>query len=106
MPHWGSTKPSEKGDWVSSALGVDKFHKSARRGGGKTTSSQETGVTVAKASIGAAEEFPEGKPYRVDAGPNTARKRARDTMAPLNNKTQTSTYPLIPHREFPTVVTD
>jgi len=41
---------------------------------------------VAKASIGAAEEFPEGKPYRVDAGPNTARKRARDTMAPLNNK--------------------
>jgi hypothetical protein len=44
--------------------------------------------------------------YRVDAGPNTARKRARDTMAPLNNKTQASTYPLIPHREFPTVVTD
>jgi hypothetical protein len=26
--------------------------------------------------------------YRVDAGPNAARKRARDTMAPLNNKTQ------------------
>ena len=44
--------------------------------------------------------------YRVDAGPNAARKRARDIMAPLNNKTQTSTYPLIPHREFPTVVTD
>jgi len=44
--------------------------------------------------------------YRVDEGPNAARKRARDTMAPLNNKTQTSTYPLIPHREFPTVVTD
>jgi hypothetical protein len=48
---------------------------------------------VAKASIGAAEEFPEGKPYRVDAGPNTARKRARDTMAPLNNKnTQPRTH--------------
>jgi hypothetical protein len=47
-----------------------------------------------------------GDHYRVDAGPNTARKRARDTMAPLNNKTQASTYPLIPHREFPTVVTD
>jgi hypothetical protein len=44
--------------------------------------------------------------YRVDEGPNAARKRARGTMAPLNNKTQTSTYPLIPHREFPTVVTD
>jgi hypothetical protein len=47
-----------------------------------------------------------GHGYRVDAGPNAARKRARDTMAPLNNQTQTSTYPLIPHREFPTVVTD
>ena len=46
--------------------------------------SQETGVTVAEASIGAVEEFPEGKPYRVDKGPNAARKRARDTMAPLN----------------------
>ena len=62
-----STKPSEKEDWVSSALGVDKFHRSAQWGGGKltenqTTSSLETGVTVAKASIGAAEEFPEGKP--------------------------------------------
>jgi hypothetical protein len=44
--------------------------------------------------------------YLVDAGPNEARKRMRDTMAPLNNKTQVSTYPLIPHREFPTVVTD
>jgi hypothetical protein len=106
MPHWGSTKPSEKEDWVSSALGVDKFHRSAQRGGGKTTSSLETGVIVAKTSTGAAEEFPEGKPYRVDAGPNAARKRAIDTMAPLNNQKQTSTYPLISHREFPTVVTD
>jgi hypothetical protein len=25
--------------------------------------------------------------YRVDEGPNAARKRARDTMAPLNHKT-------------------
>jgi len=106
MPHWGSTKPSEKEDWVSSALGVDKFHRSAQRGGGKTTSSLETGVIVAKTSTGAAEEFPEGKPYLVNAGSNEARKRMRDTMAPLNNKTQASTYPLIPHREFPTVVTD
>ena len=80
-PHRESTKPSEKGDWVSSALGVDrihkpKVHKPARWGGGKSASSQETGVTVAGASIGAVEEFPEGKPYRVDKGPNAARKRA------------------------------
>jgi hypothetical protein len=57
----------------------------------------------------AANWFCSGHPvpaYRVDAGPNAARNRARDTMAPLNNRTQTSTYPLIPHREFPTVVTD
>ena len=34
--------------------------------------------------------------YRVDKGPNAARKRARDTIvAPLNN-TNLSTYPLIP----------
>jgi hypothetical protein len=105
MPHWGSTKPSEKEDWVSSALGVDKFHRSAQWGGGKTTSSLETGVIVAKTSTGAAEEFPEGKPYLVDAGPNEARKRMRDTMAPPNHKTQVSTYPLISHWEFPTVVT-
>ena len=31
--------------------------------------------------------------YRVDKGLNAARKRARDTMAPLNNKTKLSTYP-------------
>ena len=43
--------------------------------------------------------------YLVDAGPNEARKRMRDTMAPLNHKTQASTYPLISHWEFPTVVT-
>jgi hypothetical protein len=42
----------------------------------------------------------------VDAGPNEARKRMRDTMAPLNHKTQISTYPLISHWKFPTVVTD
>ena len=30
----------------------------------------------------------------VDEGPNAARKRARDTMALLNNKTQKSTYPV------------
>ena len=60
----------------------------------KYASSQETGVTVAEASIGAVKEFPEGKPYRVDEGPNAARKRARDTMALLNNKTQKSTYPV------------
>ena len=29
--------------------------------------------------------------YRVDEGPNAARKRARDTMALLNNKTLLST---------------
>jgi hypothetical protein len=39
-PHWASTKPSEKEDWVSSALGVDRIHKPevhkpARWGGGK-----------------------------------------------------------------------
>jgi hypothetical protein len=44
--------------------------------------------------------------YLVDAGPNEARKRMRDTMAPLNHKTQISTYPLISHWKFPTVVTD
>jgi hypothetical protein len=84
----GFNKAKRKGRLGLLRIRVDKFHKSARWGGGETTSSQETGVTVAKASIGAAEEFPEGKPYRVDAGPNAARKRARDTMAPLNNKTQ------------------
>ena len=93
-----STKPREKGDWASSALGVDKFHKSGAhkpaRWGGENASSQETGVTVAEASIGAGKEFPEGKPYRVDKGLNAARKRARDTMALLNNKTQKSTYPV------------
>ena len=97
-PHREGTKPSEKGDWASSALGVDKFHKSGAhkpaRWGGENASSQETGVTVAEASIGAVKEFPEGKPYRVDEGPNAARKRARDTMALLNNKTQLSTYPV------------
>ena len=97
-PHRESTKPSEKGDWASSALGVDKFHKSGAhkpaRWGGENASSQETGVTVAEASIGAGKEFPEGKPYRVDKGLNAARKRARDTMAPLNNRTQLSTYPV------------
>jgi hypothetical protein len=51
-------------------------------------------------------EHNEDAEYRVDEGPNAARKRARDTMAPLNNKNNTPTYPLIPHREFPTVVTD
>ena len=35
-----------------------------------------------------------GGHYRVDKGLNAARKRARDTMAPLNNKTQLSTYPV------------
>ena len=35
-----------------------------------------------------------GGSYRVDEGPNAARKRARDTMALLNNKTQKSTYPV------------
>ena len=95
-PHRESTKPSEKGDRVPSAFGVDKFHKSGAhkpaRWGGENASSQETGVTVAEASIGAVKEFPEGKPYRVDKGLNAARKRARDTMAPLNNRTQLSTY--------------
>jgi len=38
-------------------------------------------------SIGATKE-PEEKPYRVDAGPNAARKRARGTMAQLYNQTQ------------------
>ena len=32
--------------------------------------------------------------YRVDKGLDAARKRARDTMAPLNNRTQLSTYPV------------
>ena len=32
--------------------------------------------------------------YRVDEGLNAARKRASDTMAPLNNRTQLSTYPV------------
>ena len=83
MSAWESTKPSEKGDWASSALGVDKFHKSGAhkpaRWGGENASSQETGVTVAEASIGAGKEFPEGKPYRVDKGLNAARKRASGT---------------------------
>ena len=35
-----------------------------------------------------------GGHYRVDKGLNAARKRARDTMAPLNNRTQLSTYPV------------
>ena len=30
--------------------------------------------------------------YRVDAGPNAARKRVRDTMAPLNNQKNTSIH--------------
>ena len=30
---------------------------------------------MAEASIGAVKEFPEGKPYRVDKGPNAARVR-------------------------------
>jgi hypothetical protein len=34
------------------------------------------------------------------------KEKKRHHIAPLNNKTQTTTYPLIPHREFPTVVTD
>ena len=55
--------------------------------GEKRAFSQGTGVTVAVASIGAVEEFPEGKPYRVDEGPNAARKRVRDTIAPLNKPT-------------------
>jgi hypothetical protein len=42
-------------------------------------------ITVAGASIGAVEEFPEGKPYRVDKGPNAARKRARDTITQSTN---------------------
>jgi hypothetical protein len=89
MPHRASTKPSEKGDWSPVALRVDKVHKSARRGGGETerekTSAQETEETWAAASIGATKE-PEEKPYRVDAGPNAAMKRVRDTMAQLHNK--------------------
>ena len=32
--------------------------------------------------------------YRVDEGPNAVRKRARVTMAPLNNRTIQSTYPV------------
>ena len=48
---------------------------------GKTQETEETRVVV---SIGATKE-PEGKPYRVDAGPNAARKRARGTMAQLHN---------------------
>ena len=69
------------------------YRETRTMGGGGNASSQETGVTVAEASIGAVKEFPEGKPYRVDKGLNAARKRARDPMAPLNNKTQQSTYP-------------
>ena len=66
---------------------------------------------MAEASIGAVKEFPEGKPYRVDKGPNAAGESKRATeqetpcMAPLNNnKTQhlsTYMYPQIP-QEFPT----
>ena len=89
-PHWESTKPSEKEDWVSSALGVDrihkpKVHKPARWGGGKSASSQETGVTVAGASIGAVEEFPEGKPYRVGKVPNAAKNRRREQETPSHH---------------------
>ena len=56
---------------------------------------------MAEASIGAAKEFefPEGKPYRVDTGPNAAKERVRENMAPLNHETQTPTSPQgIPHR--------
>ena len=85
-PHRESTKPSEKGEWASSALGVDKFHKSGAhkpaRWGGENASSQETGVTVAEASIGAVKEFPEGKPYRVGKVPNAAKNRRREQETP------------------------
>jgi hypothetical protein len=54
----------------------------------KTRVSKEarTEETVAEASIGAAKEFefPEGKPYRVDTGPNAAKERVRENMAPRN----------------------
>ena len=86
-PDRESTKPSEKEDWAFSALGVDKIHKSevhkpARWGGGGNASSQETGVTVAEASIGAVKEFPEGKPYRVGKVPNAAKNRRREQETP------------------------
>jgi hypothetical protein len=68
--------------------------------GGEPLDSQPDSWLVDAAALAAT-----AKPYRVDAGPNAARKRARDTMAPLNHKTQMSTYPLISHWEFPTVVT-
>ena len=61
----------------------------------KTRVSKEarTEETVAEASIGAAKEFefPEGKPYRVDTGPNAAKERVRENMAPLNHE-NTNTY--------------
>ena len=56
---------------------------------------------MAEASIGAAKEFEgiPGKPYRVDTGPNAAKERVRENMAPLNHEKQTPTSPQgIPHR--------
>jgi hypothetical protein len=54
----------------------------------KTRVSKEarTEETVAEASIGAAKEFEgiPGKPYRVDTGPNAAKERVRENMAPLS----------------------
>jgi hypothetical protein len=108
-PHRESTKSSENkrtGPPPHTALGVDKIHKPevhkpARWGGGGNASSQETGVTVAEASIGAVKEFPEGKPYRVGKVPNAAKNRRREQETPWLHKTQLSTYPQIP-QEFPT----
>ena len=62
----------------------------------KTRVSKEarTEETVAEASIGAAKEFEsQGKPYRVDTGPNAAKARVRDTMAPLNHENTNNHVP-------------
>ena len=49
----------------------------------------DTGPNAAKARV--RDTMAPGKPYRVDTGPNAAKARARDTMAPLNHE-NTNTY--------------
>jgi hypothetical protein len=64
---------------------------------------------VAEASIGAAKEF-EGIPGREAISRGHGAKRGESKSKRHHGPTQprktTHTYPRIPHREFPTVVTD
>ena len=55
----------------------------------KASSSNEASASISKLASGRA---PAPAKYRVDKGPNAARKRARDTIAPLNNSTYLRTH--------------